>query len=168
MGAEDIMCDFVATGDERAFNALHRLYNAQLVGYFTRKVGHATACDVVQDVWVKVHKNAHTYTGTNVRAWLYTIARRVTVDHIRVQRRQDRNRDESGDVGDATTCNTGEHMEGLDSLLAPLDARCREVVVRMYVGGQTGHEVAACMGIPVSTAFYAAGMAKRTLGKVVA
>ncbi len=160
---ETLMYDYVLTGNERSFNALYKLYNTQIVGYLTRKVGYETACDVAQDMWVKVHRKSDTWNGTKVRTWLYTIARNAMKDYMRAQGRYVAKNDSVRKV--APTCTQPTQSDTLDAcgILSHLDPRSREVLTRMYIVGQTGREVSRCMQMGVANVYLVRDKAIRTL-----
>lgn len=160
---EALMYDYVLTRNEQAFSALHRLYNPQIVGYLTRKVGYDTACDVAQDMWVKVHMKADTYNGAKVRTWLYSIARNAMFDHMRVQSRHVAKTDRVRNV--APTATAPDQSDTLDAsgLLSHIDPRSREILTRFYIVGQTGEEVGACMEMGVANVYRVRDKAMRTL-----
>lgn len=45
------------------------------------------AADVQQQIWLRVYRRWPGFRGENFRAWLFTIARHLIVDHYRAQRR---------------------------------------------------------------------------------
>src|SRR6204780_5808702 len=57
--------------------ALHRFFAVQFVS-------RASADDLLQETWLRLHEVRHTYRpGEPVLPWLYAIARHIRVDHYR-------------------------------------------------------------------------------------
>ncbi len=77
----------VRDGDGAAFDALIVKYHRPLVGVIARTLGRdADAEDLAQDVFVRVYRAAGRYEPTaKFSTWLYTIARRVCLNHARAQ-----------------------------------------------------------------------------------
>jgi RNA polymerase sigma factor (sigma-70 family) len=87
---EDLM-DAYCAGDSRAFTRLFDRYRPRLVRFAQRFVGPHLADDVTQQTFLRVHTQRHRFSaGTNLAAWMFTIARNVAIDVTRApaQRRQ--------------------------------------------------------------------------------
>ncbi len=75
-------------GDPAAFRELVERYADGVLRYLT----HMTASrdqaeDLFQETFKKVHEKAHTYRGPAFKSWLFTIATRAAIDHVRRRRR---------------------------------------------------------------------------------
>ncbi len=77
----------VRDGDREAFDALIEKYRRPLVNVIVRYVGReGGAEDLAQDVFVRVYRAAPRYEPTaKFATWLYTIARRICLNHNRGQ-----------------------------------------------------------------------------------
>lgn len=77
----------VRDGDRAAFDALIGKYRKPLVNVIARAIGRdADAEDLAQDVFVRVYRAAPRYEPTaKFATWLYTIARRICLNHNRGQ-----------------------------------------------------------------------------------
>ncbi|MFZ5862903.1 MAG: RNA polymerase sigma factor [Nitrospirota bacterium] len=78
----------VREGDRAAFDVLVERYRKPLMNVIARTIGRdADAEDLAQDVFVRVYRSAPRYEPTaKFSTWLYTIARRVCLNHARAQR----------------------------------------------------------------------------------
>lgn len=78
-----------AAGDEAAFEPLFRALAPRLLGFFRRSgLSHELSEDLVQATFVRLHQARDRYrSGAPLRPWLFTIAARVRLDHLRKQRR---------------------------------------------------------------------------------
>lgn len=76
-------------GDERAATAIVERH-AEAVGRFVASVGaRGDAQDTVQDTFVRAFASMDTFRGdSNLRTWLFTIARRLLLDLRRSERRR--------------------------------------------------------------------------------
>ena len=75
-----------ALGDRTAFDALYIATSAKLFGVCLRVLTErAEAEDVLQEVYVKVWRNANRYSanGLSPMTWLITIARNTSIDRLR-------------------------------------------------------------------------------------
>ncbi len=77
----------VKDGDRAAFDVLIDKYGKPLLNVIARTIGRdADAEDLAQDVFVRVYRAAPRYQPTaKFSTWLYTIARRVCLNHVRAQ-----------------------------------------------------------------------------------
>ena len=75
--------------DPAAAAALVELLSPQLYRFFACQMGSRTdAEDMLQDVWLRIHRVRHTYRpGEPLLPWVYAIARRVRVDSYRKRQR---------------------------------------------------------------------------------
>jgi RNA polymerase sigma-70 factor, ECF subfamily len=77
------------TGDEDAFRTIYRAIQPGLLRYLRGLVG-ADAEDVASESWAQVARDLHTFKGDSdgFRAWVATIGRHRSLDHLRRQRRR--------------------------------------------------------------------------------
>ncbi len=111
--------------------------------------------DVVQEVFVAVHKRLHTFDGQRpVRGWLWGIARNMVRDARRASRRKlavlvpldDAELARGPDVSASV-----EASERLLRLLGLLDEDKREAFVLAVVEGWTAKEIAVTLGVNENT-----------------
>jgi RNA polymerase sigma-70 factor (ECF subfamily) len=81
--ADAVLAD-AARGDEAALSTLYRAINPLLLRYLRHHVGRE-AEDVASEVWLALAPQLCRFAGTlaDLRALMFTIARRRTVDHYR-------------------------------------------------------------------------------------
>jgi RNA polymerase sigma-70 factor (ECF subfamily) len=86
---EDLMQRF-GRGDGAAFETLYRRHESRVFRYLYRHVGnHASANDLMQEVWFAVARNAGRYQPTaRFTTWLFTLAHHRMVDSLRKLRPQ--------------------------------------------------------------------------------
>ena len=72
-------------GERGAQKELYFLYSRKMMGLCMRYVGNReTACDLLQDGFVKVFTSLNTYSGTgSFEAWMRKIFVNVTIEHFR-------------------------------------------------------------------------------------
>jgi len=132
-------------GDPAAAQTLVDLLSPRLHSFFASQSGsRAEADDMLQEVWLRIHKGRHTYRpGEPVLPWLYAIARRVRVDNYRRRQRIAR-REVVTDVlpETAAAAASSPGLPTFAQLVAPLPDSQREVLTMLKVNGLTVEEVA--------------------------
>ncbi|GAB5466612.1 MAG: sigma-70 family RNA polymerase sigma factor [Candidatus Kapaibacteriales bacterium] len=71
-------------GSAEAFKFLHSIYSDKIYRFCLRMMGDKEqASDAYQDTFIKVYENSGTFRTENFSSWIYTIARRTCLNHIR-------------------------------------------------------------------------------------
>jgi RNA polymerase sigma-70 factor (ECF subfamily) len=137
---------------------LEALYRAHfglvwaLVGRYGVRTCHRE--DVVQDVWLTVHRKLPSFdTTASAPHWIAGIARFVAWRHIRSMMRLHRklgalqaiDRDETG-LDRETVALVGAALESLEPIF-------REAIVSVEIEGWSGPEAAARIGVPLNTLY---------------
>lgn len=131
---------------ERDAGAVYRELAPAVLGYL-RGQGVAEPEDVLGEVFVQVARDLHRVKGdaTDVRRWVFTVARHRVIDQAR--RRSRRPVEPSGPVPDAAAPAAAEPFDpGLLAALACLTDEQREVVVLRFVADLPLEAVAAITG----------------------
>jgi RNA polymerase sigma factor (sigma-70 family) len=140
---------------DRYADALHR--------YLTRRVGGATADDLLSETFLIALNRRHSYDPVRsaVRTWLYGIATNLIRQHVRAELRAleitaratgarvvtDTNHD--GVVADRVDAQVAARR--LAAALAQLSPGDRDVLLLVSLAGLDTAEVAEALGIPVGT-----------------
>ncbi len=75
-GPDERLVERVLAGDEEAFSELYRKFAPMVHGIALSRVGHPEADDVVQEVFITVHKSLNTLRERgSVGPWLARVAR---------------------------------------------------------------------------------------------
>lgn len=115
--------------------------------------------DLVQDVFIVVHRRLPDFDGRNLPGWLYQIARRRVRDYRRllwvknlITRRsplpETLTQERPGPVEDLET---KEKRLLLETLLAKLNESERAALVLFEVEGYSGQQIAAIQEVPINT-----------------
>jgi RNA polymerase sigma-70 factor (ECF subfamily) len=147
---------FGAPATEKDFEEIYRAELPRVYNYFRYRVGDGPlAEDLTSETFEKVWRSRHRYKRDlgAFSTWLFTIARRVAIDHYRKQR------DEIS-IDDIPHLADEETMEDLAeqraefahllSLLVRLDERDRELVTLKYGAGLTNRKIASITGLSES------------------
>ncbi len=82
---EEVMTQYIATGKTKYLSLLVEEFNASLFHYVMSQSDKTTGEDVVQSTWLKVMKTQTKITPSNIKSWLFTIARNTLIDELRRQ-----------------------------------------------------------------------------------
>ncbi len=142
------------TGDEDALSALYRILNPPLLRYLRYHVG-PVAEDVASDVWLALAPQLSGFAGTfaNLRALMFTVARRRVVDHYRRRARRPSAVpfDDSCDCADARDTETlvldDLTVQGaVEKLVHSLPADQAEIVLLRVLGELELEQIAEIVG----------------------
>ena len=132
-------------GDATAVTALVEALSPQLYRFFASQMGSRTdAEDMLQDVWLRIHRVRHTYRPSEpLLPWVYAIARRVRVDSYR-KRQRIASRETSAYVLSELPAHeeNTSNLPPFEGLVASLPESQREVLTMLKVNGLSIEEVA--------------------------
>lgn len=139
-----------------------RTHQRGIYAYLLRTLGDARAAEeLTQETFYRACVAALRFRGeSSVRTWLFGIARRVLLEHLR-QRRRERPAAEAGDTPD--TPRTDDERIDLERAFARLSIEDRELLMLVDVLGLEPKEVAETMGIKPSAARVRLHRARRRL-----
>ena len=146
-----------ARGDERAFEALVRRYQARTLAIAIGIVRDADdARDVCQEAWIKVHRALPSFDGrSRFFTWLYRIVTNLAIDFLR-RHRKTSELDEATMAADERSDparRLAARQEGR-LVCAALDAMSplhRSTLVLREVEGLSYAEIAETLGCPIGT-----------------
>ena len=143
LSADDFLCD------------LYAAHGPALLAYVQGLgAGYHDAEEVVQETMVRAWRNARLLdpaTGS-IRGWLYTVARHILVDRLRVRTATPVGVEPSG-----AEPTVRDHQEAVVerinvlNALACLSPEHRMAIVEVYYRGRTIDSVAASLGVPAGT-----------------
>jgi len=173
------------SGDSTAFAELVRRYGDAVLGYLVRMTAdREQAEDLFQETFRKVHEKAHTFRGNSFKSWLFTIATRAAIDHLRRRKRRsmvslnqplgckDGNCDEIGSTAVAEGCDDpsdeairAEQKQQVRLAIEELPARQRATLVLAYYQQLSYSDVARTMGCSIGTVKMQMSRAMKTLAR---
>jgi RNA polymerase sigma-70 factor (ECF subfamily) len=154
---EQILVLRCQTGDGAAFGELVERFAARLRYYVRTLLGRerqADAEDVLQDVWLDVHRSIATLSDPGALvAWLYRVARNRTVRHLRKRVMPTRTIEEIATVGEIDRGGEFaiEEAEAIHLALDGLAPEHREVLVLRFLEEMSYEGIATVTGCPVGT-----------------
>jgi RNA polymerase sigma-70 factor (ECF subfamily) len=128
--------------------------------------------DLVQDIFLVVHRRLADFDGQNVAGWLYQIARHKVRDHRRLLWVKHLFGNTSAPLEDAmlatkqsplSELETKQKRQLLESLLERLNEDQRAAFVLFEIEGSSGEEIAALTGVPINTVWARIHKARKKL-----
>lgn len=165
-------------GRPGAFERLVRDYGDRIYRFARRLAGVSGAEDVVQEVFLRVHRSIRAYRpGGRFEAWLFRIANNVCIDLARRRRPEVR----MEDLGDSApgerfpSCSSGpveileeaERRRALLEAVGRLPLEQRQVFLLREEGGLSFREIADATGCPLNTALGRMHYAMENLRRVL-
>lgn len=146
-------------GDADAFEAAARPHYANLTRRLVLVLGDQhDAEDVAQEAYLKAFRSWDRFDGTDVRAWLYTIALRLAFNHLRARRRW------LAAIGRVEPKPWHDAVDpDLWAALGRLDARIRSALLLNVVDGYTQAEIGRMLAVPEGTVASWLSRARATL-----
>lgn len=143
-------------GDAAAFSGLYRAIAGRVYGFLVRSTGdRATADDLLQEVFLKIHRFRATYRpGSPVLPWAFAIARHAAVSRARSAGRRSRREETREDLSDAPNPEPDAAVDDprLDEVQKAIDelpAAQREALLLLKVSGLSLKEAADATGASV-------------------
>jgi RNA polymerase sigma-70 factor (ECF subfamily) len=127
--------------------------------------------DLVQDVFVVVHRRLHAFDGQNLAGWLYQITRHRVRDFRRLLWVRQMlflsvplsEKLTTSGASPADTVETKQKRDTLEQLLAKLNESERAALVLFEVDGYSGEEIAEIQGVPLNTVWARIHKARKKL-----
>jgi RNA polymerase sigma factor (sigma-70 family) len=148
----------VKSGDLDKMALLFQRYHRPLYGFLYHMTGQqASSEDMVQNVFYRMLKSRHTFTGEGeFKTWMYHIARNVLSDHFRHHQRKGIDLDvadlEEKVSGDASLFELVEKklaVRALQKAMAALSPDSREILVLSRFQELKGSEIAGILDISI-------------------
>ncbi len=150
---EDLVFGLKA-GENGAYDDFVREYGARLQRFCQRLVGPSDAPDVVQEVFIRVHRSIDRYQPQGkFEAWLFTIANNLSLDFLRRKRPEPMETLEI--IGKTGPQDHAAHRELQDALMAEVDRLPKEqrtVFLLRERSGLSFREIADRLECPLNTA----------------
>ena len=152
----------MAMGDRAALSSLYAATSAKLFGIALRVLeDRAEAEDAVQEIYVKVWRNADRYrsNGLSPMTWLITVARNHSIDRLRARRGTQGSRAPMDDIADwpdhadtpEEAAVASSQRARIGTCLQMLPPERADAVRRAYILGETYEELARRFGVPLNT-----------------
>jgi RNA polymerase sigma-70 factor (ECF subfamily) len=144
----------IAENDMEAFETFYRQTERTLYAFILSIIkNHDEALDLLQDTYLKVRASAHLYKPMGKpMAWVFTIARNLTISRIRKQTKTDNGQvtEIENDLNFSYISDPEDRLV-LTTALEILNEEEREVILLHAISGFTHRELAENLDLPIST-----------------
>lgn len=168
---DDQLMEALAAGDHRAFDMLYERYRAAVFSFLARLAGDAqTGEDLLQETFLRVYRFRARYRGSGqFRAWLFTIARNVVVEHFRRRPAAWEDPPAWAEAPERTEhrAEASELLFRLERALAALPPAQREIVLLSRVARMDTSEIAGVVNSSPGAVRVALHRALRRLASVI-
>ena len=129
------------------FQQLLDLHGRDVHRFLTATVGRVDADDCYQETWVAaLRAYPKLRDASNLRSWIFTVAHRKAIDHVRSRRRAPVLAGNIPETGDARATPREQPDDGLWSLVRDLPDKQRTALALRYVADAGYDEISAAMG----------------------
>ncbi|MBI4566137.1 MAG: RNA polymerase sigma factor [Planctomycetes bacterium] len=152
-GVDDRLMQTLAAGDGDALREIFRRHGRALFGFIVRLIGNrAAAEDLTQEAFLRVYRNANRYVpGGGFRAWLYTIARHLAMNHVRDRSMEKTMTPVPEPVAPPPEPERSELRKAIDLAIGGVPEPFRSALVLCVVEGLSYEEAAEACGCSVKT-----------------
>lgn len=154
-------------------------YQGKLFAYLYRLIGNKDeAEDLLQDVFIKVYKNLHSYDSERkFSSWIYRIAHNEAVNYIKrkslkrfiswedISSTKDKLESRSQEDGADEAWMRKETVRDVDAAINLLPAKYKQVLLLRYFSDKSYEEIGEILGKPVNTVGTLINRAKRKLAE---
>jgi RNA polymerase sigma-70 factor (ECF subfamily) len=163
----------------QSFDALYAAHSRALHDYFLGRTNDPeVARDLLQEACIRLWRSLDSVGAMSAerqRAWLFTVARNLVIDHYRSRTTATQTRDAlakkarseeplvapSADVDFAQS----ESLRAMDAAIGRLPEDLRTVLVLQVLGDRTSAEIGELLGRPAGTVRYQLALARRHLAE---
>jgi RNA polymerase sigma-70 factor (ECF subfamily) len=147
-------------------------YRRDLLRFLNDRLGSASlAGDVAQDLYVKLHRGEGLAPVHDPRAYLFSMAANLATDHLRVERRRGEILAENGpaawdrveEMSPERIALAREELAHIEVEVARLPRRARTIFYLHRYEGRTQEQIAAALGVGVTTVYKDLKTVMRTL-----
>jgi len=150
----------VAARDQAAFTTLFDYFGPRVKSFLmSRRLDPQTADDLAQEVMLTLWRKAHLYQPdkASVSTWIYTIARNRMIDDQRVEAKRarldtsDPSHEQPAPATPEEEVQRASDISIVTSALQSLPQSQEEIMRLSFIDGQSHHEIAERLGLPLGT-----------------
>jgi len=154
-------------GSAEAFHILYQHYSPKVYRFCLRMLGNREkAEDAFQEVFTKVFENARTFRGENFGAWLFTIARHICLNAIRLEKPYQNVEENSLHYSYVVSDDIGMR-DFVQKAIMQLPVSLREALILREYEEYSYEEIAKILGIGLSLAKIRVHRARLLLKKLL-
>jgi RNA polymerase sigma-70 factor, ECF subfamily len=153
---DEVLVRACREGDERAWGLLVERFSRYVyaIAIQAYRLSLQDAEDVFQEVFTRTYEHLDRLRADDaIRPWIGQLTRRLAIDRLRLARRESLG-DESLELIESRAQPELEQIElalGVTAAMATLPEHCREILDRFFARGESYHDIAAALEIPMGT-----------------
>ncbi len=174
---ESVLIHRAFAGDSKAFGKIVGLYRQPVYNLCLRYLWDSDAQDAAQDTFLRAFLHRESFQRDRaVLPWLFTIARRLCIDRIRIRKREQVSVDGSLEAVDSNSdvereISARQEIGMLAGFMDDLPDRHREAIALYHFDGLSYREMSDVMEAPIGTVMTwlhrgRAGLRKLMRGKI--
>ena len=154
---ESVLIHRAFAGDGKAFGRIVELYRRPVYNLCLRYLRDSDAQDAAQETFLRAFLHRESFQRDRaVLPWLFTIARRLCIDRIRVRKREQASVDGSLEVADSRSdvereISAKQEIDMLAGFMNDLPDHHREAVALYHFDGLSYREMSDVMEAPIGT-----------------
>jgi RNA polymerase sigma-70 factor (ECF subfamily) len=143
-------------GDQRAWAVLVERFSRYVYAIASKayRLSAEDAEDVFQEVFTRTYEHLdRLHSDGSIRPWIGQLTRRLAIDRLRLARREAIG-DERLDLIESHAEQELERIElalGVRAAMETLPEHCQEILDRFFARGQSYHEIAIALDLPMGT-----------------
>lgn len=140
---EEAIHRYVVKRDKRAFDRIYQSYANDLFHFVCSMTNEAMAADVTQKAWLKLLESPNSFQiNTNLKAWLFKVARNLLIDELRKSNRlTEQQSEQAGDIDSEQVASVDDQLEVFNRALLALSFEQREAFC-LQQDGFSLHDIA--------------------------
>jgi RNA polymerase sigma factor (sigma-70 family) len=141
--SDEELMEFYQMGNDLAFEILFHRHSGRVFGFLSKRLTKKKdADDLLQDVFLKLHRSKHLYNNTlPFSPWLFSITRSVLLDSVKKKQLEDPTEPANFDLLQVEK-NQAEQNYDLDKIITSLPPQQQQVVNMRIYDEQTFEEIA--------------------------
>ena len=154
--ADEVLVRACREGDERAWGLLVDRFSRYVYAIATQayRLSLHDAEDVFQEVFTRTYEHLDRLRADEaIRPWIGQLTRRLAIDRLRLASRESVG-DPALELIEGRADREIEQIElalGITAAMATLPEHCQEILDRFFAQGDSYHEIAAALDIPMGT-----------------
>ena len=156
----------IQEGDEYSFSLLYNeTYKGVFSFIYSIILNYEDSEDLMQETFIKIRQNIQSYKlGTNVSSWMLQIAKNLTIDFLRKEKKKNTTTLECiENVIPAKESNIEQKIYLHDKLNEYLPEIERQIVILHIINGYKNREIAKLLKIPLGTVLWKYNRAMKIL-----
>ena len=150
--SDEVLYAAYRAGDMAAFDTLYRRYHQSLYLFLLRRgLSESQAQDAFHDCWMKLIDEHQHFNGDQFRAWIYRVARNMSIDYFRrasvreAREQEARSNHQTSTLSSESVVQDRDCLDLLKNSIAMLPMEQRDAFLLKQEAGLSLHQIAEVM-----------------------